>query len=396
MLANTIGCDNLLIRCGYGYIHKNKAKGKEMKVQLIAGALFLSLIAGGGLTYCNSEYYQRTSAVKNVQADMADIIEEYGRESPRLVPHLLKLAEAYRQQGNAELAEPELDKALWIAEKYDKYNLQQKERVLIQLVRLYPEIKERNIPQITQTIALAELLWGQQRFSDADQYFQQALGILSRIDNYEPKLIPALNRLAKYSYQRENYPQAEFLYRKAIEISERQEGADSYNVVKNMLELAVLYMKLERYEQAEKMYRRGLDLKIKQMGDSHYEVTEVLINLAILYQRQKRYDQAENYYRRALVIRMKTLGANDNDTASVLYMIGWLYQLQHKYDQAQQLYLRALNIKEKEIGAFHKDIEIVLKNLLQVNAKLPNTDPELVTKLRAKLDKYNRYHAQQR
>ena len=63
-----------------------------------------------------------------------------------------------------------------------------------------------------------------------------------------------------------------------------------------------------RYAEAEPLYRRSLEIREKQLGADHPDVAHSLNNLAGLYQAMGRYAEAEPLYKRSLEIREKQLG----------------------------------------------------------------------------------------
>ena len=63
-----------------------------------------------------------------------------------------------------------------------------------------------------------------------------------------------------------------------------------------------------RYAEAEPLYRRSLEVREKQLGRDHPDVATSLNNLANLYWSMGRYAEAEPLYRRSLEIREKRLG----------------------------------------------------------------------------------------
>ena len=64
-----------------------------------------------------------------------------------------------------------------------------------------------------------------------------------------------------------------------------------------------------RYAEAEPLYRRSLEIREKQLGPDHPDVATSLNNLADLYRAMGRYAEAEPLYRRSLEVREKQLGA---------------------------------------------------------------------------------------
>ena len=70
-----------------------------------------------------------------------------------------------------------------------------------------------------------------------------------------------------------------------------------------------LYHAMGRYAEAEPLYRRSLEIREKQLGRDHPDVAQSLNNLADLYYAMGRYAEAEPLFRRSLAIGEKQLGA---------------------------------------------------------------------------------------
>ena len=79
------------------------------------------------------------------------------------------------------------------------------------------------------------------------------------------------------------YAEAEPLYRRSLEIREKQLGPDHPDVATSLNNLAVLYQAMGRYAEAEPLYRRSLEIREKQLGRDHPDVATSLNNLAVLY-----------------------------------------------------------------------------------------------------------------
>ena len=73
-----------------------------------------------------------------------------------------------------------------------------------------------------------------------------------------------------------------------------------------------------KYDEAEQLFRRVLEIDEKDLGADHPDVAACLNNLAILQKTQGKYIEAEALYRRALSILEKQYGREDPDVASCL------------------------------------------------------------------------------
>ncbi len=63
-----------------------------------------------------------------------------------------------------------------------------------------------------------------------------------------------------------------------------------------------------RYEQAIPLWRKALELGEREFGPDHATTADLLNNLAQLYHKQGRYAESERLFKRALAKREKALG----------------------------------------------------------------------------------------
>ncbi len=184
----------------------------------------------------------------------------------------------------------------------------------------------------------------------------------------------SLNNLAILYCEMGRYAEAEPLYRRSLEITEKQLGRDHPDVAGSLNNLAILYREMGRYAEAEPLYRRSLEITEKRLGRDHPDVAGSLNNLAILYREMGRYAEAEPLYRRSLEIREKQLGRDHPDVAGSLNNLANLYSDMGRYAEAEPLFRRSLAIREKQLGRDHPDVAQSLNNLANLSATLGRWD----------------------
>jgi len=192
---------------------------------------------------------------------------------------------------------------------------------------------------------------------------QQQIDALQTQDPDSPLLASLHNSLGKAYKNAIRYAEAEPPYLKALELRERQLGADHPSVASSLNNLAGLYKSQGRYSEAEPLLVRSLSIREQQLGADHPDVATSLNNLAYLYDSQGRYSEAEPLYMRSLSIREQQLGADHPDVANSLNNLAGLYQSQGRYSEAEPLYMRSLSIRERQLGADHPDVATSLNNL---------------------------------
>jgi tetratricopeptide (TPR) repeat protein len=206
--------------------------------------------------------------------------------------------------------------------------------------------------------------------ADASARYEQEFELLKAArsayetnQNCDRYLAALLNDLGGSYQTRGKYDSAEPLYQRALDIHERQLGADHPHTARSLNNLANLYYSQGKYESAEPLYQRALDIYERQLGADHPDTASSLNNLANLYESQGKYESAEPLYQRALDITEWQLGADHPSTASSLNNLANLYESQGKYESAEPLFQRALDIRERQLGADHPYTATSLNNL---------------------------------
>ncbi len=217
----------------------------------------------------------------------------------------------------------------------------------------YAEIKKQNVGDELKSL-----------FSKIDQ--AKASFDYAEVDRllqgFEQKHVELISDLAKAFYLRAQnlqlqikYQDAERYYKKAVALDEQNPlYLDAY---------AMILLDLGGYAKAESYERRALDIYEKQLGAEHPSVATSLNNLAGLLDAQGKYGEAEPLYRRALLIREEQLGGEHPDVAASLNNLAGLFRAQGKYGEAEPLYRRALGIDEKALGLVHPEVATDLNNL---------------------------------
>jgi len=116
------------------------------------------------------------------------------------------------------------------------------------------------------------------------------------------------------------YPQAEALFRKAIELNPGNDNA--------YIELGLVYVDQDKYPQAEALFRKAIELN--PGNDNAYS------ELGRLYRIQGNYPQAEALFRKAIELNPR----NNNAYTG----LGWLYRIQGNYPQAEDLFKKIIDL----------------------------------------------------
>ena len=200
------------------------------------------------------------------------------------------------------------------------------------------------------------------RYTGAIELYRSALEIRVREEGADSRRTSnTLGKLALLLTTCGRYTEAEPLFRRALEIDETILGAEHPSTAICLNNLAMMLCGRGDYAGAEPLYRRALEIDEIMKGD-HPTTAASLNNLAALLADRKQYEEAEALYRRALQIRERLLGANHPDTAGTLNNLATLLHTQRDYAGAEQLFRRALSIFEQAVGD-HPHTASALSNL---------------------------------
>jgi tetratricopeptide (TPR) repeat protein len=217
------------------------------------------------------------------------------------------------------------------------------------------------------------------RYPDAEPLFRRAIEIGEKtLGKEHPDVAARYNNLATLFESQGKYADAEPLFRRAIEIDEKALGKEHPDVGLEYNNLAALLQDEGQYADAEPLFRRAIEIGEKTLGKEHPDVATRYNNLAIVLYNQRKYTEAEPLFRRAIEIDEKTLGKEHPAVASEYNNLAELLQGERKYAEAEPLFRQAVEIDEKTLGKEHPALAIRYNNLarlLQDEGKYADAEP---------------------
>jgi tetratricopeptide (TPR) repeat protein len=221
---------------------------------------------------------------------------------------------------------------------------------------------------VTTLNNLARLREAQGRYSEAEQYYRQALTLSQRVFGpNDPRTATVMNNLAGALESEDKSAEAEDRYKEALKIREAALGRDHPEVAQSLNNLG--YMLLKEYQdckKAEPMLTDALAIKQSSLGLAHPSVAYTLDNLAYLQLLcYRNTGQAEGLYREALSIRENALGKNHPEVAENLATLSLVIQHSSHPDcqEAERLLNRALSIDENVLGPQHPKTRVLRSDL---------------------------------
>ncbi|MBI2809908.1 MAG: tetratricopeptide repeat protein [Candidatus Melainabacteria bacterium] len=104
---------------------------------------------------------------------------------------------------------------------------------------------------------------------------------------------------AAQAFKQKNYSAAEPIYRRALEVLERNYGAGDPDTIACLQSLGDIYYQMGRFTDAMPHYKRLLVIGEKVLGRKHPMVIDMVLRLASTYQQLGLLDDAETLFRRA-------------------------------------------------------------------------------------------------
>ena len=206
--------------------------------------------------------------------------------------------------------------------------------------------RHRNVARDLNNIAV--LLLEEGKGDDAAPVQHRAISILEDLQRENPGASASDLASALSNFAAELSPtraaEAEALYRRALELHEKELGSDHPSVAINLNNLAEILRVTGRREEAEPLFRRGLAINERALGPDHPMVATVLNNLAKILRDTNRPAEAESLINRALAIDQGSFGPGHPIVARDLKNLAKFYKVWNRCADAVPLMQRVINI----------------------------------------------------
>ena len=166
------------------------------------------------------------------------------------------------------------------------------------------------------------------------------------------KASPAYYALGFIALVRSDYPSAELLFRRCIEIYERNFGPEDRRLAGPLRALADVYDEQGQHELAEPLYLRSLAITERVYGADHPNVALQANNLGVSYYHRDRLDDALAQLTRSLQINLKRLPADHPELGNQYLNLGLVHLKRKEYAQAESRFRQTMDLWE---GRFPKE-----------------------------------------
>jgi tetratricopeptide (TPR) repeat protein len=197
------------------------------------------------------------------------------------------------------------------------------------------------------------------RFALGERLYRRALALSERAFGTDhPAQATLYHNLGGLEHARGRYDRAEPLARTSVALRRRERPPGHPEVLADEVALAAILDRTGQQEEAERLYRRALRSYRRMHGRVHYEVAVVLEGLAGLAQGRA----AERRYREALAIKEQIFGKSHPELAVTLNNLG-VHYLERGDRRAALLLQRALAQFSAQLGTRHPSTIACRRNL---------------------------------
>lgn len=232
------------------------------------------------------------------------------------------------------------------------------------------------IPQAAKYYDIAaDYKWEKVQFASSAILFRKACELMEKCPDANPL------EYAEYVFHHglllhylNDYPAAEELYLKNMEIQNRHREKDSPELSPYINNLGRLYKDMEQFSKSEPLLKKSLEIEIQQKH-AYGTISDRQNNLAHLYSKQGKHKKALPLYIAAYE-RMKTeIGPASRHVGFMLNNIGMTYLALGKLDLAADYLRQSIAVKIKHYGTEHPEIAFVYFNLGRYHALKDETEP---------------------
>ena len=218
--------------------------------------------------------------------------------------------------------------------------------------------------------AAAYLCYQQAKYSQAEDYFLQALALYERrVGLQHPSVVCIFSGLGDVSLALARYDRAERFFWDALNIWRQMPEPQHPFMCASLHGLASLALLRGRYAQAE-LYLEQERAHLEQtLHPLHPSLADNLNNWALLALARGKYQQAAPLLRQALNILEQSVGVQHPIAGCTLDTLGQLSYLQHEYVAAEQFFQKAQRIREEASGVEHPAVLTTVNHLADVYVK---------------------------
>jgi tetratricopeptide (TPR) repeat protein len=350
------------------------------------------------------------SAIETLRQGIALQAEEEPHETAILGKLLFNLGRLVREEGAADEAEPLLQRALAIAERWlgpndpdlvpylcrliDCLQDLDRGREAEPLLRRVLVIEERRRGPEHYTVQvhrgnLAVLLMELDLLDEAESLLRKTMKCLEKtVGVQDPGYLRCLTDLVQISQKRGNHAETEKVLRQSLELAEARFGKEDYEVVWRLAALGVCLLNRGAAAEAEPWLRRAAASELTLSPDKASVVPRVFQLLGQCLGRQGKTREGEPWLRKALALCEAQLGPDHLQVGDLLGQLAAVLDANNQPDEAWELCGRRLRNCLLDTGRQlrpHGGLGGALNQYEELGRKRGLTGAELVRRLQALL-----------
>jgi tetratricopeptide (TPR) repeat protein len=200
--------------------------------------------------------------------------------------------------------------------------------------------------EFTAKLKTAIVLQDSGDYQGAEQLLAPLLKQAGALGVADPRMPVLYNNLGSLYHFQEKYVQAEWAYRKAIDICRTHCGLETGLTTRFMANLAELYLQTEQYAKAERLGLRSLATQLEESQPEDPDFVRLLRMIGDLALRLGRFEEAESAFDAALA-RSEIILPGGTESTQILNNLGILYYRTGRNAAALSYCSRALASAEK-------------------------------------------------
>ncbi len=213
----------------------------------------------------------------------------------------------------------------------------------------------------------------QRHFLEARKMLAEAQKEADNFPQGDSRRTTTLLELADLSFLEGNYTEAEPMYWKVMDESERTAGAESPKVAEIVEKLSGIALKNGKFAEAEKLATKALTILDKPKVPDKGKVAGALDLLADAALGKGEPKHAESLAKQALALRESTPATDERELAKNLIRLSKTLVIQERFADAEPSAQRALALAEKAFGPESPETADCLETYSQVLTKLNRT-----------------------
>ena len=215
--------------------------------------------------------------------------------------------------------------------------------------------------------AIADLLFAQGRFGEAENLYRRVIELRARILGPEhPDTLASRNRLIYALNEEEKHTEAVAEARQVVTLREKILGFEHPDTLLSRYNLASALYHEGKFGPAETLYRAVLDLDMRVLGPEHPRTLAARIGLANTLNDQGKYVEAITAYRDVISLDHKVYGLEHPVTLNDRMDLATALHANREYPAAEAEYKAVITLQRKVLGPEHAHTLNTRNNLAEL------------------------------